>query len=233
MTEQNAPIAEGPGTGALETGPGVLVPQTFDAPPKESRQWILVLAVALFTVALLGLFAWFVGSLQAENDRKADRIREQNQTITQLTDKLIGSQEQAQELYDQLLATGVEPEGDRPVVTTPAPGEQGPEGKRGPQGEQGEPGERGLPGLPGSPGLPGANGEPGATVMSPQGPSGPPGQDGAPGAQGIQGPQGPAGTPGPTCAEGTTATTIWVQTRTDPFLPTTQQWRQATLCLAP
>lgn len=212
MTEDNAPVAEGPDlpVEALTTGPGVLVPQTYETPPAQSRQWVLFAMVGMFLVILLGLGAWFVGTLQSENARKTERITEQNHTITDLTNELVDSQEVAQSLYDQLLALGEEPVvSERPVV-----GERGPQGPTGPEGDQGEagtPGPQGPQGPEGPVGSQGVSGSPGATGSQgdtgPQGPAGPTGPQGPQGEQGIQGPVGPAG---PACPEGTTLSYVWL-----------------------
>lgn len=182
----------------------------------RSRVVFLVL-IGLLSVALLALGAWFITNLTARNAALNERVSEQNHTISQLTEDLVASQENAQALYDQLLALGEEPEGDNPaqVVTGPTgpagqPGTQGPRGERGATGATGATGASGEPGAPGAPGEPGSDGTPGQTgaqgepgVPGVQGPAGPagaqgtPGVDGAAGESGPAGPQGPAGPTGP------------------------------------
>jgi hypothetical protein len=133
------------------------------------------------------------------------------------------------------------PRGPQGVAGLPGtPGLQGPAGQQGNQGAQGIPGLPGLTGLQGPVGLPGTDGAQGpAGPAGPQGPAGPagpagqPGPQGEPGPAGPQGPAGPAGAPGPACPEGFEPQSIWVQTRTDPFMPVTQAWRQTTMCFAP
>lgn len=159
-------------TGGLPGIPGTYVVSEVKEEPRKNS-WFFTATVTVLVLLLVGLSTWFLVNLVDRNAWLNDRVDAQNQTIDELTDDLVASQENAQALYDQLLAIGQDPEGQNPKI---------------------------LP------------------VTGPQGPAGP---------------EGPAGAPGPTCAEGTTPTTIWVQTRTDPFLPTTRQWRQATLCLIP
>lgn len=110
---------------------------------------------------------------------------------------LQASQSNAQELYEQLLAEGVEPEGDAPAEV--APGPAGKPGDRGPQGPAGEPGDDGAPGAPGAPGPAGDDGTPGAP-----GDAGTPGAPGSTGPAGPTGPVGPAGPAGPPGSAGAT-----------------------------
>lgn len=114
---------------------------------------------------------------------------------------LQASQQNAQSLYEQLLAEGVEPEGEAPAEV--APGPEGQQGDRGPQGPAGEPGDDGTDGAPGSPGRAGDDGEDGppGSAGAPGAP-GSPGEDGAPGANGAPGPVGPPGATGPAGAVG-------------------------------
>lgn len=116
-----------------------------------------------------------------------------------------------------------------PGATGPA-GSAGPPGRNGAAGEPGATGDKGDPGGTGATGATGAQGDPGSPGG--QGPKGDKGERGEPGPQGPQGPQGIPGVTGPLCPEGTSSTQIWVQTRTDPMLPTTQQWRQTYICTA-
>jgi hypothetical protein len=181
----------------IETSPGALIPAREPIPPK--RQYGLWATATIALVALLALGSLFVANLSARNDRLNSVVTEQRAEISALTDDLIASQENAQSLYDQLLALGEDPEGQNPD-TLPL---------QGPRGEQGVPGSQGSPGLPGDPGPPGfdgadgAPGEPGqdGTTGAP-GPEGPQGETGATGPQGATGPEGPAGPQGPAGAEG-------------------------------
>lgn len=140
-------------------------------------------------------------------------------------------QEQYIELYDEYTrAVGEEPAAPAPdkVSLQGPPGEQGSPGPVGPSGEPGESitgpagpvGAQGLIGPQGEPGFHGEQGEPGAPGA--QGPAGLPGEPGSPG---------PAGPPGPVCPEGLSQTSIYLQTRTDPLLHSTQQWSLSTVCL--
>lgn len=142
---------------------------------------------------------------------------------------LDASQANAQKLYDQLLAEGVEPDAEKPkdvVKGTPGPaGETGPQGLQGRSptsaelaqaaaeycitfpgscmGARGQAGEQGPQGAPGSPGADGIS------IIGPHGEPGDPGangQDGAPGANGADGAPGatgPQGEPGVDGKDGT------------------------------
>ncbi len=232
--DDEAPEGVSENTGSIPGVPGTyVVPEVSETPRKAA--WGFTVTVAILVLLLVGIGVWFLGNLVTRNAELGDTVSAQREEIADLTDDLVASQANAQELYDQLLALGEDPEGQNPE-TLPV----GPEGPRGPAGDpgaQGLPGEEGPPGPSGPAGPQGQTGQTGPVGESgepgpagPQGPAGPAGPQGEPGATGPQGPAGPAG---PACAEGTTPTTIWVQTRTDPFLPSTQQWRQATLCLTP
>ncbi|WP_431863037.1 hypothetical protein [Microbacterium algeriense] len=143
--------------------------------------------IALMIVGAIVLVSLNNAQLRAENqDMYAD---------------LQASQQNAQSLYEQLLAEGVEPEGEAPAEV--APGPEGQQGDRGPQGPAGEPGDDGTDGAPGSPGPAGDDGEDGppGSAGTPGAP-GSPGEDGAPGANGAPGPVGPAGPAGPPGATG-------------------------------
>lgn len=140
---------------------------------------------------------------------------------------LQASQANAQSLYEQLLAEGVEPEGEAPAEVVPGPaGDPGPRGPSGPAGDDGQPGAAGLPGAPGAKGDTGDSGPQGAPGAT--GPKGDTGPAGPPGATGATGPTGPAG---PLCPDGSTAVTGWItmaDTELGPFPPT-----QATVCVHP
>lgn len=116
------------------------------------------------------------------------QLRAENQDMY---DDLQASQANGQELYEQLLDEGVEPEGDEPSeVVTP---KDGAPGERGPRGEDGKDGLDSLiPGPAGAPGAVGAKGDPGIGETGPQGDpgesiTGPAGADGAPGTPGDPG----------------------------------------------
>lgn len=158
---------------------------------------IMGAAIVLMVLGAIVLVSLNNAQLRAENqDMYAD---------------LQASQENAQSLYEQLLAEGVEPEGEPPAEVAPGPaGQKGDRGLPGQDGEDGTdstvPGPPGVPGRDGQdstvPGPAGAQGRDGkdSTVPGPAGPAGPAGKDGAdsttPGPQGEQGPAGPAGADG-------------------------------------
>ena len=155
--------------------------------------------------------------------------------VQELRDQLAASQDNAQELYEQLLDEGVSPDGQKPSDVTPGPaGEQGEKGERGDRGPTGPEGAAGPPGPagPGGPaGAPGPAGDDGATGSTgEQGATGPRGETGATGPQGPVGPAGPAGPAGPSCPEGTTLTAYWIDAAAEqggPSAPT-----QAFICTA-
>lgn len=135
-----------------------------------------------------------------------------------LRDQLAASQANAQRLYEQLLAEGVEPEGEPPAEVV-----EGLPGAPGPQGPRGEVGANGAPGLPGVAGIPGAPG-----VQGVPGPSGADGDAGEPGPPGVQGEPGPPGSPGPACPDGYTPAVVWLEVAPTDADPTTRV--QATVC---
>lgn len=215
-------------TGGLTGLPGTYVVSDVQELPRKSP-WVFTVTVAILVMLLMGLAGWFIVNLVDRNARLNTVVAEQREELSEKDDQIAELTETAQNLYDQLLALGETPDEARP--SDPVPGPTGPQGSQGEPGDPGEPGAtgpQGPVGPAGPEGTQGVSGSPGA-----QGSQGEPGPAGPQGVPGATGPQGPAGPAGPTCAEGTTPTTIWVQTRTDPFLPTTQQWRQATLCLTP
>ncbi|MCT1395682.1 collagen-like protein [Microbacterium sp. p3-SID338] len=185
----------------------------------STKMWTLGYKVmgALIVVLVLGaivLVSLNNAQLRAENqDMYAD---------------LQASQTNAQSLYEQLLAEGVEPEGEAPAEVAPGPaGDPGPRGVQGPTGPRGSNGEDGAAGPAGTPGAAGVPGEVGAS--GPQGQAGPAGPKGDPGPAGAQGPAGPTGAPGPKCPDGSTPQTRWItmaETELGPFIPT-----QATVCI--
>lgn len=207
-----------------QTAPGTLVVPAAVTEPRRMG-WVFTVTVAVLVLLILVLGGWFLVNLVDRNARLNTVVADQRESISALTDGLVASTENAQGLYDQLLALGQDPEGTDPEVLTPTPGATGPAGERGPQGIPGldslipgpigPQGPSGAPGADGTDGTPGANGSDGTAGAT--GPQGPPGE---PGATGATGPQGPAG---PTCPEGYTggAVTILVP---DPVtgLPTPQ-----------
>lgn len=133
---------------------------------------------------------------------------------------LVASQDNAEQLYQQLLSEGVAPDADPPSeVVSGTVGATGATGPRGPAGVDGEDGTPGEPGEPGPVGPAGPAGTAGATGGN--GPDGAAGSTGATGPQGPPGPAGPAGAPGaagqpgPTCPDSYTPQSFWVLT-TDP-----------------
>lgn len=155
---------------------------------RGTRAWWIVSGIIFVAVAALLIgFPIFLASVNAQ----------QRATIDKLYTDLDASQQNAEELYGQLLELGERPEGEEPsevVETKPETipgerGEQGPRGFAGPMGEQGAPGIAGASGPAGTPGEPGADGS--------TGPAGPPGPQGEPGPAGPQGEPGPAGPSGP------------------------------------
>jgi hypothetical protein len=241
-----------------ETEPTMMepvTPGTITLPPVETRYkvpWVLyMVAAALVTIVIFVMFSW-IGDLVERNERlnarlssQSEAIAEKDDQIAALTEDLIASQENAQSLYDQLLATGQAPEGVDPEVLVPSiPGPSGPSGPSGPtgpagrgptsaeiafavqqfcmveictgpQGEQGIPGSPGGPGEPGTPGTSGAQGEPGPA-----------------GAQGEPGIPGPPGAPGPTCPEGYTLQSVTIATYADGS-PVPDQQTPAVICTPP
>lgn len=193
-------------------------------------EWWLGFVVLLIAILVVGGGAWMAHTI---ND-----LREEGFTRQATIERLAADYA---DLYAEAQRQGVEPEAPAPEdVAREAESKAGPPGDRGPRGEpgadgtdgaagdDGEPGEPGAPGPRGPAGVAGERGIPGDT--GPMGPPGPAGVDGAPGPTGPPGPAGAVGPAGAACPDGTTPTTYWVQTRTDPMLPTTQQWRQAAVC---
>lgn len=199
--------------------PGTVVVPAPDEVPRRMG-WAFTITVAVLVLLLLGLGGWFLINLVDRNARLNNVVTYQSEQIDHLTEDLIESTENAQGLYDQLLALGEAPEGTNPEVLTP---ERGEPGERGEAGARGVPGEPGAPGAPGTPGVPGADGTAGTDGAS--GTQGPPGEPGAPGATGATGPAGP---PGPTCPEGYMARAVWLSVAEEQFGPFSRQ--QAVIC---
>lgn len=184
---------------------------------------VFVSFLSLLVVALLALGGFTITNLASRVEAANDRNATKDEQIDLLLDDLHASQDNAQRLWDQLLALGETPDGDDPEAVV------GPVGER---GERGNPGRDGEPGAEGPPGPPGADGVD-STTPGPPGPPGPPGRDGSdsttPGPAGPQGPTGPAGPAGPTCPEGSTATTVWLPV-SDSEISIPQQ-TQAVVCI--
>jgi hypothetical protein len=225
-----------------------VTPGTITLPardPQHKVPWVLYLVTAaLLTISVVLMFGW-IGNLIDRNERlnarvsdQADAIAEKDDQISALTEDLIASQNNAQRLYDQLLAIGQAPEGVDPETLTPTiPGPSGPAGPTGPAGRgptnsevlfavqqfcmvqvcKGEPGDTGPTGTQGEPGTTGTQGEPG-----PAGPQGIPGEPGAPGAPGTP------GTPGPACPDGYTLQSVTIATY--PQGPLVPEYVSAVIC---
>jgi hypothetical protein len=228
-----------------------VTPGTITLPPAETKYkvpWVLYLsAAALVGVMIFVMFGW-IGDLTQRNERlnarisdQADIIAEKDDRIDALTEDLIASQENAQSLYDQLLATGQAPEGVDPEVLVPSiPGPSGPSGPSGPAGRPPTASEisfavqqfcmvqicTGPAGPAGEPGTPGTPGTPGESIVGAQGEPGPAGPQGEPGAPG------PAGTPGPACPEGYTLQAVTIATYGDGS-PVPDQQTSAVVCTLP
>lgn len=278
---------------------GIVTPPV---PPEPKRQWGLIITVFILALLIVGGAVWVFIAQAQEIARLQNSSAEQRDLITDITNDLVESQNNATDLYDQIISLGATPEGEDPTDQAIPPvngldgkngtngkdgrdgingtdgrdgipgkdglnGEPGQDGRPGVDGATGEPGKDGVDGLPGAPGKDGAPGLPGKDGVEglpgpagkdgldgapgkdgidgtpgvpgpvgpegPQGVAGPPGPEGPIGPMGPQGPAGEMGPAGPTCPEGTTLTQIWVQTRTDPMMPPTSQWRQSVLCLVP
>jgi hypothetical protein len=223
-TEETEPIYVEPMTPGTITVPG---PE-----PKVRVPWVLYLVTTAFVAITLAVMFGWIGNLVDRNERLNARVSDQADIITQkdtqiagLTEDLIASQNNAQSLYDQLLAIGQAPEGVDPETLVPSiPGPSGPSGPSGPTGPAGRPptdaevlfaverycmvqicsGEAGPQGQPGVSGTVGPQGEPGA--------AGAQGEPGPAGPQGAAGPAGPAGPPGPSCPEGYTLQAVTIAT---------------------
>lgn len=170
---------------------------------------MFVLILCVLSIALVALGGFTVTNLATRVEAANARNADQSEQISGLLDDLHASQENAQELYDQLLALGENPDGEAPddvVTVVPENGRDGDDGARGPAGPAGASptaleiltavgrcfdsgactapkGDRGESGQQGGAG--------------PAGPPGPAGQDST-----VPGPQGPAGPTGPAGADG-------------------------------
>ncbi|WP_208012584.1 hypothetical protein [Cellulomonas shaoxiangyii] len=206
-------------------------------------------AFGVFLVALAAAVLFVLNNQARGDGERADQAT----AIDTLEAAVAESSRRYAELYEQAVEQGVKPDTPAPnVLPTPArgdrgePGSSGARGTEGPPGPAGEPGPAGPPGPSGaasSPGERGAGGPPGPAgatgptgAPGPPGPQGPAGEPGAAGPAGEVGPpgtDGPAGPPGPTCPDGTTLTTLAVDTRATPDDLLSQQWRTVALCTTP
>ena len=199
--------------------------------------WISRVVTVALIVSVLGLTGFYVVTQADTIHSQQSRISDLNEQTSVLIDELAASQDNAQQLYDQLLALpGVEPDGENPdQVVTALPSEPGAPGPRGDAGRppsaneilgavgeycassgacQGVPGQTGASGATGQPGAPGSAGANGETVIGPQG------VQGEPGVAGEQGPAGPAGTSGPVCPEGFEQQVVYVSSDPMIYVPT-------------
>ncbi|QGH80687.1 lysin B [Microbacterium phage Zanella] len=182
----------------VNASPGAIVVPPAEQEPR--RQWVLYVAILVALLAFLGVGTWFLVNLTDRNARLNVVVAEQNDTIKAQDEQIAELTDTAQNLYDQIVASGETPEEARPA--DPVPGPVGPAGEQGIPGLKGEKGDPGDDGAPGKDGSPGAKGDPGESVTGPGGPAGPAGPPGADGAPGATGPAGPAGPTGPAGAAG-------------------------------
>ncbi|MDQ1113921.1 hypothetical protein QE418_003369 [Microbacterium testaceum] len=202
-------------------------PPTFR---RRKPQWGLIAAVVVLVLATLSGVGVALATQQGRVDAQAARLdtaqaerQELHDQVSELASALGKSQENALQLYDQLLEAGQEPAGVDPRVIPGPIGPAGESGAIGPRGATGEPGIAGAVGAPGEPGRDGADGANG--VNGSDGATGAAGQNGADGAPG---PAGPPGSPGPACPNGfapTLATVLTLDNNGD------QTPRQAIVCL--
>lgn len=176
---------------------------------------IFIVVIVLLSLGFISTLVWTLVDQDRTIATQQARISEQNKTIEHRTDELIEAKNNSQVLYDQLLAEGVKPEGDNPESITGTPGRNGVNGRDGRDGKDGLDGINGIDGINGTNGL-----------------DGQPGKDGKDGTNGVDGKDGAPGAPGPACAEGATPTQVWIQTRSNPDEPPTQEWQLATVCMA-
>lgn len=210
----------------------------------QKSKAIFIGLTSLLCVVILVLGGFTISNLASRNALLNDRVVAANEERAQAHDDLQASQENAQGLYDQLLALGQEPDGQEPSRVAPGPagvaGAPGAPGRAptvleiseaiasycaardecaGIAGDDGS--DSDIPGPPGRDGLPGAD----STVPGPPGPTGPQGPAGNDGAPGAPGTPGPAG---PTCPDGYTATATDVLIVGADGIPTQQR---AIVCL--
>lgn len=228
-----------------------VTPGTITLPPAvEPRRtpWVLYVVILISLITTTVLAGGWITNLVDRNERLNARVSDQalelndkDDQIAELTDQLIASTENAQQLYDQLLASGETPVGVNPEVLPGIAGPAGPEGSQGPAGPPPSDavvsnavqsfcatmnfciGPEGPIGEPGSAGTNGAD----STVPGPQGIQGEQGPQGIPGEPGTPGPAGP---PGPVCPDAYTARALWIQTSEDGTMPLTLT--QVYLCVS-
>jgi len=206
-------------------------------------QWFIIAAsLAVIGVGLVVVLSRLdAGSV--ERDRQQQEIAALQSAIDEANVRLQGQGEAPVDVPEPSaeLVPVPGPKGERgePGEDSTVPGPPGAAGEdstvpgpRGPAGESSTvPGPRGANGTDGKdstvPGPPGPVGPVGP--VGPMGPAGPAGLDST--VPGPIGPMGPAGPAGPVCPVGTAESTYWLQTRTDPLIPTTQAWRRAVLCV--
>ena len=162
---------------------------------RSTKVWTIAYKTIGIMIGLLVVAALALAALNNAQLRATNQI---------MYADLQASQENAQSLYEQLLALGEEPEGEEPSEVTETtvpgvPGEPGPSGPRGDDGRAPTPDEilgavaeycattGACQGTAST--VPGPAGEAGADSTEP----GPPGPAGAQGAQDEPGPPGPAG----------------------------------------
>lgn len=155
--------------------------------------WVSRVVAVVILAAILALGTFTIVNLATRLAAANDRNAAATERIDTLLDDLLASQDNAQRLYDQLLALGQDPDGEDPETVEAGPA--GEAGAQGPRGPQGVPGPEGAPGPVGPAGPAGADGSAGADGVS--GSDGVAGQPGPPGPQGEQGEQGTPGEPGP------------------------------------
>lgn len=165
--------------------------------------WAFLAAGVVAVIALLAALTLWGFSSQATVDRlRAQVAREQGESDA-LAARYDDLWQQYQQLYEQALGSGLEPDTPDPTEVpdsaeaVPQRGEPGQRGEAGRQGLDGAPGEAGEPGDDGAPGAPGKDGAPGTP-----GRDGEDGSDGAPGTAGKDGAVGLTGATGMTGERG-------------------------------
>lgn len=162
-------------------------------------RFVFIAILVILVVSLLALGSFTINNLASRVSSANDRNATQANQISDLLDDLHASQENAQQLYDQLLALGESPQGEAPedvVPLVPENGRDGQDGARGPAGPSptaleifSAVGQCFASGTCTAP--KGDKGDPGVGSTGPAGPMGPAGQDST-----VPGPQGPAGADG-------------------------------------
>ncbi|WP_136057230.1 hypothetical protein [Microbacterium sp. K24] len=165
------------------------------------RSRVVFLGLAVFLSAMLFVLGGFIiTNLASRVDAANERDTQKSEQISALLGDLHASQENAQRLYDQLLALGESPQGEAPDdVVTPIP-EDGRDGRDGARG----PGPTALEVLDGIRACFAAG-----TCTAPKGDKGDPGTNGTNGTNGGDGARGADSTvPGPAGAPGVGVATI-------------------------